>query len=114
MLKTRTFAVGAMFTGVAGSLGAIAIQFVAPDAFSVFLSITFFVGMTVGGGASIVGAIAGGVFIVFVPNIADSISKAAPGAVYGLILILFMFLMPGGLAGLLRAAMRRMRAQAGQ
>jgi branched-chain amino acid transport system permease protein len=31
MVKTRTFALSAMYTGLAGSLGAIAVQFVAPD-----------------------------------------------------------------------------------
>ena len=92
----------AMFTGISGSLGAITIQFVAPDAFGVPLSLTFFVGMVVGGGASIAGAIMGALFIQFVPNIAEEVSKAAPGAVYGLILIGFMFLLPGGLASLLR------------
>ncbi len=56
MLKTRTFAVSAMFTGIAGSLGAIAVQFVAPDSFTVFVSIDLFVGMVVGGAASIGGA----------------------------------------------------------
>ena len=102
MFKTRTFATSALFTGISGSLGAITIQFVAPDAFGVPLSLTFFVGMVVGGGASIAGAIMGALFIQFVPNIAEEVSKAAPGAVYGLILIAFMFLLPGGLASLLR------------
>ncbi len=113
MFKTRTFAVSAMFTGIAGSLGAIAIQFVAPDSFSVQQSIFFFVGMVVGGTASIAGPIFGAVFIEFVPNFADQISKAAPGAVYGVILIAFMFLMPSGIAGfarrLLRSQAKRMR-----
>ncbi len=107
MFKTRTFALSAMFTGIAGSLGAITIQFVAPDAFGVPLSLTFFVGMVVGGGASIGGAIMGALFIQFIPNIADEISKAAPGAVYGLILIAFMFLLPGGLASLIRILKRK-------
>ncbi len=102
LFKTRAFATSAMYTGIAGSLGAITIQFVAPDAFGVSISLTFFVGMVVGGGASIAGAIMGALFIQFIPNIADEISKAAPGAVYGLILIAFMFLLPGGLASLLR------------
>jgi branched-chain amino acid transport system permease protein len=113
LFKTRTFAVSALFTGVSGSLGAIAIQYVAPDAFGVQKSLDFFVGMVVGGGASIAGAIMGGIFIEFVPNVADSISrmftqiapnieKLPPGAISGAILIVFMFLMPGGLAGLLR------------
>ncbi len=107
MLKTRTFAVSAMYTGVAGSLGAIAVAFVAPDSFSVFLSITFFVGLVAGGAASIGGTIVGAVFIEFVPNLADKVSKAAPGAVYGVILIAMMFLMPQGAGGFLHGLWRR-------
>jgi branched-chain amino acid transport system permease protein len=102
LVKTGAFAVSALYTGIAGSLGAIAVQFVAPDSFGVFLSITLFVGLVVGGVASIGGALFGALFIVFVPNLAESVSKAAPGAVYGAILIGVMFLMPAGVAGALR------------
>jgi branched-chain amino acid transport system permease protein len=109
MLKTRTFAVSAMFTGIAGSLGAIAIQFVAPDSFGVFVSIFLFVGLVVGGVSSIGGTIIGALFIQFIPNIADKVSKAAPGAVYGVILIAMMFLMPEGGGGFLRGLYRRWR-----
>ena len=113
MLKTRTFAVSALFTGVAGALGAVAIQFVAPDSFSFFLSITLFVGLVVGGVASIGGVLFGALFVEFVPDLADSVSKAAPGAVYGVLLIAVLYLMPAGIAGflggLLRAALRRGR-----
>jgi len=109
LFKTRTFAVSAMITGIAGSLGAIAIQFVAPDSFSAVLSTSLFVGMAIGGGASIAGAIAGAVFIEFIPNVADQISKAAPSAVFGVILMAFVFLMPGGLAGVMRAIGRRLK-----
>jgi branched-chain amino acid transport system permease protein len=108
MFKTRTFAVSAMFTGIAGSLGAIAIQFVAPDSFGVFVSITLFVGLVVGGVASIPGTIFGAIFIEFVPNLADQVSKAAPGAIYGVILIAVMFLMPSGAAGFLGGIVRRL------
>lgn len=106
-LKTRTFAVSAMYTGVAGALSAIAVEFVAPDSFTVFLSVFLFVGLVVGGVASITGAWIGAAFIVFIPNIAEQVSKAAPNAIYGVILIAFMFLMPSGVAGLLRRLGRR-------
>jgi branched-chain amino acid transport system permease protein len=106
-LKTRTFAASAMFTGIAGALSTIAVQFVAPDSFNFVLSITIFVGLVVGGVDSIIGALFGGAFIELVPNIANDISKAAPGAIYGLILIGFMFLMPRGVAGALAALGRR-------
>ncbi|HEY3847687.1 MAG TPA: branched-chain amino acid ABC transporter permease [Acetobacteraceae bacterium] len=109
LLKTRTFAVSAMFTGIAGSLAAITVQFVAPDSFGVFVSIFLFVGLVVGGVASIGGTIIGAIFIQFIPNVADQLSKAAPGAVYGIILIAVMFLMPEGAGGLLWSLYRRFR-----
>ncbi|MEO8523529.1 MAG: branched-chain amino acid ABC transporter permease [Caldimonas sp.] len=104
MVKSMTFGVSAMYTGVAGALGAIAIQFVAPDSFTIFLSITLLVGVVIGGLASISGAFFGAVFIQFIPNIADQISKAAPWAIYGVILIAFMYVMPSGVAGFIRLA----------
>ncbi len=107
LFKTRTFAVSAMFTGIAGSLGAIAVGFVAPDSFTVLLSITLFVGLVVGGVASIAGPVFGGIFIAFLPNVAEEVSKAAPGAVYGLVLIAFMYLLPSGVAGGLGRLLRR-------
>ncbi len=102
LVKSLTFGVSALYTGVAGALGAIAIQFVAPDSFTIFLSITFVVGVVVGGLASISGAFFGALFIQFVPNVADQISKAAPWAIYGVILIAFMYVMPTGVAGFIR------------
>ena len=109
LYKSLAFGVSAMYTGVAGALGAIAVQFVAPDSFNIFLSITFLVGIVVGGLASIPGAIYGAIFIQFVPNIADQISKAAPWAIYGVFLIGFMYLMPVGVAGAIRIVSARLR-----
>ena len=109
LYKSLAFGVSAMFTGVAGALSAILVAFVAPDSFTVFLSITLLVGMVIGGVTSLPGALYGALFIQFVPNIADQISKAAPWAIYGTLLILFMFTMPTGIAGALRLLGERFR-----
>lgn len=114
MYKSLAFGVSAMFTGVAGALGAIAVAFVAPDSFTIFLSITLLVGMVVGGLASISGALWGALFIQFIPNFADQVSKAAPWAIYGALMILFMYVMPTGVAGALRLAWLRLRRRAGR
>ena len=53
-------------------------QFVAPDSFSFALSIALLVGLVIGGVGSIAGAMFGGLFILFVPNIAEHISKGLP------------------------------------
>jgi branched-chain amino acid transport system permease protein len=112
LVKSFTFGVSAMFTGIAGALGAIAIQFVAPDSFNIFLSITLLIGIVIGGLASIPGALYGALFIQFVPNIADEISKAAPWAIFGLFLIGFTYLMPMGVAGAIRMGLARMARKA--
>jgi branched-chain amino acid transport system permease protein len=114
MYKSLAFGVSAMFTGVAGALGAIAVAFVAPDSFTIFLSITFVVGMVVGGLASITGAIWGALFIQFVPNLADQVSKAAPWALYGAAMIVFMYVMPTGISGALRLAWLRIKRRMGR
>jgi branched-chain amino acid transport system permease protein len=100
--KSATFGVSAMLTGIAGALGALVAQFVSPDSFAGILSLNFLVGSVVGGIASIFGAFFGAMFIEFVPNIADQVSKAAPWAVNGIILIAFMYLAPFGVVGLIR------------
>jgi branched-chain amino acid transport system permease protein len=75
----------------------------------VFRSITFLVGIVIGGLASISGAIFGALFIQFVPNWAQDISKAAPWAIYGVFLIGFMYAMPRGIAGAVRMVAVRWR-----
>ncbi|GAB2587430.1 branched-chain amino acid ABC transporter permease [Ramlibacter solisilvae] len=111
--KSLTFGVSALYTGIAGALAAIGVQFASPDSFNVFLSLSLLVGVVVGGLASISGAFYGALFIQFVPNVADHISKAAPWAIYGVILIAIMYLMPSGVAGLLRRARARFAGKAG-
>jgi len=106
--KSMTFGVSAAFTGVGGALSAIAVQFVSPDSFTLFLSISLLVGIVVGGVGTLWGAFFGAIFIMFVPNLAEQVSKAAPWAVYGVVLIAIMFAMPGGVMGLLN----KLRARA--
>jgi branched-chain amino acid transport system permease protein len=102
LYKALTFGVSAFYTGVAGALGAIVIQFVAPDSFTFTFAVALFVGLVVGGVNSIPGTLFGGLFVVFVPNIAEQVSKGLAGAVYGAILILVIYVMPSGAAGLVR------------
>jgi branched-chain amino acid transport system permease protein len=97
--KTIAFGTSTLFTGVAGALSAMVIGYVAPESFSLFLSISFLVGSAVGGIATIGGAIVGGFFIQFVPNLANDISDAAPWAIYGLAMLFFMYAMPRGVVG---------------
>ena len=109
--KATCFGISALYAGVAGALGAIVVGFVSPDSFSLTLSLSFLVGIVVGGLASIRGVLFGALFIEFVPNYADQLSdlfgegaKALPGAIYGVLLIGMMVLAPNGVAGALKGA----------
>jgi branched-chain amino acid transport system permease protein len=80
---------------------------VAPDSFNFLLSILLLIGIVIGGVGSISGAFYGAMFIQFVPNVADEMSKAAPWAIFGVFLIGFIYLMPSGVAGAVRLAIHR-------
>jgi branched-chain amino acid transport system permease protein len=96
LYKTLAFGVSAGITGVSGGLGAIAVQFVAPDGYTIQLAIALFLGMVVGGVGWLPGSLVGSAFIVFVPNIAENVSKGLSGAVFGAILIVIIFVVPHG------------------
>ena len=106
LYKATSFGVSALYAGVAGSLASILVGFVSPDSFGLFLSLSFLVGVVVGGLASIGGVLFGALFIEFVPNYADQFTslfgesaKALPGAIYGALLIALMAILPTGVAG---------------
>jgi branched-chain amino acid transport system permease protein len=101
--KTLIFGVSALYTGVAGALSAITVAYVAPDSFHVSLSVALLVGLVIGGIAWLPGALIGGLFVMFVPNVAEEVSKGLSGAVYGGILLLVVYLMPSGAGAIWRA-----------
>jgi branched-chain amino acid transport system permease protein len=108
MYKSLSFGVSALYTGVAGALGAMVAGFVSPDSFTILVSINFLVGVVVGGLASIGGMVFGAAFVILLPNLAGGMSDSAPWAIYGAVLIAFMILMPTGVAGLVRAVAGRL------
>jgi branched-chain amino acid transport system permease protein len=124
LYKSMTFGVSGFYTGIAGALGAIVAEFVAPDSFTFFLSVWFLVGMVVGGLASIPAAIAGGVFILYMPNISEEVisiffgndpsAKALIWVTFGLFLIFTVYVVPNGLAGLVRLFIMKFARRPGE
>jgi branched-chain amino acid transport system permease protein len=100
--KRVAFGVSALFAGVAGALFSMRVAYVNPDTFPVSLSILLLSGAVVGGLGTIAGPLAAAFFVQYVPTYAQDISKQAPTVVYGLVLIVVMFVAPTGLIGLVR------------
>jgi branched-chain amino acid transport system permease protein len=115
-VKTAAFGISAFYCGVAGSLYAIGITYVNPDTFPIDLSILLLVGIVLGGAGSLRGMLFGALFVEFIriswgPALLDMISKVhhvnthAPGSglvVYGVVLLLVLYVAPAGAAGLAR------------
>ncbi|MCF8532955.1 MAG: branched-chain amino acid ABC transporter permease [Reyranella sp.] len=122
LYKTVTFGISAAYTGIAGALSASAISFVAPDSFTIFLSIKFLIGLVVGGVGSLAGSVVGGIFYVLVDNSAQSLAlfvkddlglpfDLSAYTVFGVLLVALMYLMPMGIVGGVYLAVRRLRGR---
>jgi branched-chain amino acid transport system permease protein len=118
LTKTLTFGVSAALGGVAGTMYAMAVQFVAPDVFGVNLAIFLIVGLVVGGVGTLSGAVVGGLVIVFVPLWASQVAsipgvperylRGPTGNLFlGLLLIILTFVLPGGVV----YGVRKLRAR---
>jgi branched-chain amino acid transport system permease protein len=107
--KSLVFGISAMYTGIAGALSGMALLYVSPA--SIFLSLSFLIGSAVGGIATLSGAIYGAVFLQVIllatSEIAQSVKTPAVLAVYGVVVIAFLHLLPGGIAGLVAKIPRR-------
>lgn len=111
--KVTTFAVSAGYAGLGGAMQAMLFNFVSPESVSFLVSISLLTGIVIGGLGTVAGAVIGGLFVVYMPNYAVEISDAAPGVVYGVIIVLVMLLAPGGVMGLARKATARLGRSGG-
>jgi len=77
------------------------------------LSLRLLVGTVVAGVDWLPGAVFGALFLQFLPDLAERISKApgVPFVVYGAAIILVMILLPRGLGGLARRAIDPLTAR---
>lgn len=111
--KVLAFTIASMFGGAAGFLYIVALQYTSSETLSFGHSIELVIATIVGGGGSIVGAILGGAFYVLVPQLTNVIYPGSTTVVQGVVILVVLFLLPGGLASLPRALARRMRARRG-
>ncbi|HXJ80866.1 MAG TPA: branched-chain amino acid ABC transporter permease [Candidatus Methylomirabilis sp.] len=77
--KTIAFAYSAALMGVAGALFAHKVGYLAPDIFTVLLSIQFLLMVVVGGLGSLHGALYGAVFVAMLPVLISGARDSVPG-----------------------------------
>jgi len=109
VLKMVVFGISAAVTAVAGSVFAIYLgSLSAVASFNLLFSITLIIGLVIGGVATVLGPLLGGVAVFFIPHWTASLSQGqASGLIFGVVLVVLIFLMPEGIAGFALRATRR-------
>src|SRR6266536_2226895 len=118
--KVMAFSISAAITGLAGCLYAHKLSFVSPEMFTLLLSLEFIIVIIIGGVGSLHGAVLGSIFVVMVDPFLTLLKDDLPGAIgrlaaglgaspggaaglkgaiYGIIIIVFILFEPAGLYG---------------
>jgi branched-chain amino acid transport system permease protein len=113
--KVLAFTIASLIGGVSGFLYMVVVQYTSPETMSFGHSIELLVAMVIGGAGSIVGSLLGGAFYVVVPELTNAIDPSLTALLQGALLLVVLFVLPGGLASLPRALTRgRRRSGAGR
>ena len=117
--KTLAFGISAAYAGVSGALFGLATASVSPDVYPVTLSIFLLVGIVIGGLGGLSGLVFGAIVVAFLPLwaqgeglgsylpdriVEESQQPGGSAIIFGVILILLMFVLPNGVAGVFRRA----------
>lgn len=122
--KLMAFVISSAITAVGGALFASYRGFVSVDAFPLMLSVQYVAMIIVGGMGSLAGAILGAVFLTVLPYAIEAGVALLPGAsshanqvfavnyaVFGLVMIVFLVLEPGGLVAIWRRIRKRLQTK---
>jgi ABC-type branched-subunit amino acid transport system permease subunit len=120
--KVSAFAVSSLFAALAGAVFAQILSYVGPGAFGLGLSLSLLVGVVLGGRSSLLGAIIGGILLVWLPEFVlslaerggweDQITNNAPNLIYGLLVVLVVLAAPGGIVGSVKQLVARITHKA--
>jgi len=100
-VRALASAIAGTYIAVAGCLSAWQFGFVGPGSYNFALSVQMLFGLVIGGMQSLAGAILGGLFLQFFPDVTAGLGKGFSALLYGVLLIAAMVAMPSGLAGAL-------------
>lgn len=128
--KLAVFTASSVIVGFAGGIGAYFLQVVSSDYYSLGLAISYIAMILIGGLASVWGAVIGAFVVTAIPFILQNISTSLSGGsgsgflqshlsiidtlVYGLLILLFLYFRPAGIASLSRRRNRSRVSQASE
>ena len=103
--KVVAFATSALVTSMGGGCFSLAATTIGPDSFGLQRSIEFIAGLVIGGVATILGPAIGGLLIEWLPYwsfegslpLLPKLEGPEAGILYGVLLVLIVFFMPGGI-----------------
>ena len=96
--KLLSFAISSFYTGVQGGMFALLMGYLQPEMFTFMESVTIFIGVIVGGLASVEGSIMGAIFVILVPEIFSEFKEFVP-VIYGVTILLVLIFEPMGFNG---------------
>lgn len=99
LAKRIAFSGGAFCAALGGGIYALNVEYIGPESFQSFLSLMMLVSLVVGGPGTLVGPWLGAAFLQFVPSWAEQISTAMPWGIFGLAVLVVVFVAPRGIAG---------------
>jgi branched-chain amino acid transport system permease protein len=101
-VRATASGIAGAYLALAGCLSAYQFGFVGPTAYNFALSVQMLFGLVIGGMQSLGGAILGGLFLQFFPDVTAGLGKGLSALLYGVLLIAAIVAMPEGVAGALK------------
>jgi branched-chain amino acid transport system permease protein len=108
--KLVAFTLGTAIAGLAGGLYSYFTQFIVPDSFGFIVSVTLMAMVVIGGTGSTLGVVAAAIILTLLPEMFRFINEYRL-LIFGGLLVLVMRFAPGGMAGIGRAVLQKVRGQ---
>ena len=108
--KVIAFATSAFYTAFAGGLYAHLVRFISPDTFTQKQSVMFLTMLLFGGSASVGGTVTGVFTVQFLNEILRSAERYQL-LIYGVLLLVVILAFPGGLFGLVKQAIKKVKTR---
>jgi branched-chain amino acid transport system permease protein len=101
-VRAAASGIAGAYIALAGCLSAYQFGYVGPTGYNFALSVQMLFGLVIGGMHSPAGAIVGGLFLQFFPDVTAGLGKGLSALLYAVLLIAAIVAMPDGIAGALK------------